>query len=370
MLEVQKFLENKPLSALTEECGIVVTEYAEYVVLNYSMFDSPKRHPTVEECRALILQKGSWKVLARSFDRFFNYGECPDKDSEFNLANAVVWEKIDGSLCLVWWNPTYGQWEASTRKMAYAEGSTCLGNAFKDVIMKALGGRDLDEMFEGMDKQVTYIFEVVSPETRVTKPYKDYDIYLLGTRNIVTGDEGLGSNYISELMAIKTKLDVRTPKIYSFKNVTEIVAFAKQMDAFDEGFVCTCITPSGSFSRIKIKNPAHVAISHLRENGGMSSKNIAIISWGGDQEEYLKYFPEDMEFFEPYIDAMDLLTNEIKEVWEQTKDIVSQKDFAMKVKDLPYSSILFKMRKGISLPKSLEGVSSNFKLDILDKMKR
>jgi hypothetical protein len=45
--------------------------------LNYDQIESAKAHPVVMECRGLILSYPHGEVVARSFDRFFNYGEVP-----------------------------------------------------------------------------------------------------------------------------------------------------------------------------------------------------------------------------------------------------------------------------------------------------
>jgi hypothetical protein len=66
----------------------------------------------------------------------------------------------------------------------------------------------------------------------------------------------------------------------------------------------------------------------------------------GDEEEYLSYFEEDRKFFQPYIDARDLMWKDLEKVWEENKDIEGQKDFALKVKGYPFAHILFARRKG------------------------
>mgnify|MGYP001296035369 CR=1 FL=1 len=81
MLEVQKYLKNKTLDDLNIEFGIKIKEHDELplVILNYSMIDhgtiGNKTHPIVCECRGLVLEVGSWNIVARSFYRFFNFGE-------------------------------------------------------------------------------------------------------------------------------------------------------------------------------------------------------------------------------------------------------------------------------------------------------
>jgi hypothetical protein len=66
---------------------------------------------------------------------------------------------------------------------------------------------------------------------------------------------------------------------------------------------------------------------------------------GGEQEEYLNYFPEDRHLIEPYVDSLHRLLTDMLAIWMLYHDIESQKDFAIAVKDYPYSAVLFQLRK-------------------------
>ena len=97
---------------------------------------------------------------------------------------------------------------------------------------------------------------------------------------------------------------------------------------------------------MKLKSPAYVAIHRMRGEG-MTPSRICDLVWLFEEEEYLAYFPppEDKVLFDPYIIGRDKLIVEIDEVYSQTKNIESQKEFALAVKDKSYSSVLFAMRK-------------------------
>jgi hypothetical protein len=71
-MQITQFIKDHGLAALTEQFGITIGEYPDYVVLNYSQIDSPKHNPMVDECRALILDRHTLQPLARGFDRFYN----------------------------------------------------------------------------------------------------------------------------------------------------------------------------------------------------------------------------------------------------------------------------------------------------------
>ena len=115
MLHTQERIIEKGLDSLVE-LGIDIKDYSDFVLLVYSQTDSIKFNPVVTECRGLILQKDTWKVLCRSFDRFYNYGEDPESNN-FPVNKSNIYEKVDGTLIRVWFHPVLG-WNCATRKMA------------------------------------------------------------------------------------------------------------------------------------------------------------------------------------------------------------------------------------------------------------
>jgi len=366
---VQNFLrEHKDLSGLTalkEKYGISVSErYDDIVVLNYSQIDSPKFDPLVRECRGLILEKNSWNVVARSFDRFFNYGECPDA-SKYDIMKAKVQEKLDGSLVTAYWY--HDQWNFSTRKMAFAEGENSFGVSFRQVIDKAFDVKKLDKY----PYDWCFIFELTSPETRVVKRYFDYRLNLLGIRMRLDGN----GEWVSDAVdTIAKELNIYRPKQYPMCSFEEVVKNSKELPELDEGYVClwepewnkeTCTWSNDrAFYRLKIKNPAYLAVAHMRDNGEHSEKRVITLVMMNEQEEYLSYFPEDRPFFQKYIDAHERLREDISKTWEKVKEIENQKEFALQVKHLPISGILFRMKKGEKYEDVIEKMNDNSKINI------
>jgi hypothetical protein len=94
----------------------------------------------------------------------------------------------------------------------------------------------------------------------------------------------------------------------------------------------------------KIKSPAYVAVHHIRGEG-LNPKRISQLVLTGEAEEYLTYFPEDRNIIQPYMDARMALSVAMFEAYRGTFFIATQKDFALAVKDLPFSGVLFKARK-------------------------
>ncbi len=354
---IQKFIRENGLNSLKEDPYFIeVKEYPEegLVILNYNQLDSKKYNPIVNECRGLILDtKNDYKIVAKSFNRFYNYGECPDS-KKYNFNDCIVQEKIDGSLCTVYFHNN--KWNVATRKMANAEGMNFFNNSFKETFEKALSLKK----FEDFDKGFNFIFELVSPETRVVTPYSNFEVYLLA---IIY--HGLEYHTYENLNKIAKELNVKRPKLFKVSSFDDIKKMIKELPALEEGYVCLW-EKGNSFYRLKIKNPSYLAISHLRENGKISEKCVILLVTSGDEEEYLNYFPEDRKVFKPYIDAFKRLKEHVNELWKQNKDIKNQKEFALKIKDTPIKSILFSFRKGFNFENIFEKLTTNSKIQMVN----
>jgi len=348
--------------------GITVRHYKDRIVLNYDQIESHSHRfvDFVKECRGLILSWPDYNILCRSFDRFFNYKEDP-KSRKFHIENSIIMEKIDGSMVNVYHDGN--SWQAATRSMAFAEGETKLPDyTFRDLFNTAIGIKDINEAFKEFDKHYTYILELVSPITRVVKPYPTTNLYALAMREKYTGQWMKTINAI-KYITLRNPLILK-PKIYSFDSEEAIMESFTSMDAFDEGYVCLIEYEDGSVWRVKVKNPSYLAIAHLRENGGLSEKSICKLVYTNDYDEYLTMFPEDKEFFNPYITAFNKMLKELNFLYDKHKDITNQKDFALKIKHSPCCGILFNLRKGRTLKEIFERMSVSSKVDLLRKYKK
>ena len=359
MLEVQKFLLTHGKDALVEKFAIKMREYDDLWVLNYNQIESrPTNHQIVCECRNLILSKDFTEVYHRSFDRFFNWGQHGIND--FPIHESIALEKMDGSLIGCWHHPLHDKWYACTRSLAFAEGTTTNGTVFYDLVKRALNGRDANDIFYNtFNPDYSFIFELVSPESRVVKPYQETALYALALRNKKTGEYKEYGSWFD----CKEFNFCKYPKKYSFNTVEECIEFNKaNTDPFDEGFVCY---HGETQTGIKLKSPSYLAIANLRMNGAISTRRIIDLVFMQDWEEYLQYFESDRNLFFPYINSYNILIENINNISELYKNIVDQKEFALKIKDFPFKSILFQKRNGKSLEECFNKLSDNTKLQLL-----
>jgi T4 RnlA family RNA ligase len=337
MLHVQKYLKYNSLDDLKNNFDIKYIIKDDLVCLKYGI-KSPKHHPIVIECRGIILSLPDYNIVCRPFDRFFNLYEGDDY-KKFDWNSAIVMEKLDGSLIKVYhYND---KWYCGTSGTVDASGTVGFENdkTFKELFEEGIGG-SVQDVFKYVPKENTYLFELTSPENRIVKRYNKTDVTLLAIRNTQTGKY--------ELPSTVPWADFKFVKQYHLKgSFDKVIDFVESMDQFDEGCI---LYDYLNEVRIKVKNSAYVALHHLRGNE-VTKKSITVLLLKGEMDEFLIYFPEDKDRINPYIDKYVKLLYDIMNAYEKYRDIEIQKDFALKVKDLPYSGILFQLRKGKTIDK-------------------
>lgn len=343
LLKVQEYLQSKSLSDLQDELGIRCNVYSDRVVLNYHQLDSPKFHPIVKECRGLILSLPEYKILNKTFNRFYNFNEDPDRES-FDFQNSYLLEKLDGTLISVYHDGI--KWCVATRNTAFSEGSCnhTTDQTFYELFCKCVSSTFFDDLEQYVHKKYCLSFELTSPENKVVKTYSTYSI----TPLLITCKTTLKEIYDPEnLRQLAEKLKCRSPETMfpcrdlDGRKKEHVFDSLNRLFVTDEGYVLTSHTSNW---RVKIKNPRYLAIAHMRNNGEISIKRICYLVCTNDHVEYLNYFPEDKVHFEKYIEAFHQARMEIKSN-RHILEIEDQKEFALAVNHLRCKHVLFWMRK-------------------------
>lgn len=322
----------------------------DYTILSYNQIESDLYNPIVRECRGIILENATLTPVCVPFYKFGNYGEgyVPDID----WSTARVQEKVDGSLIKVWHHN--GEWRVSTNGTINAykcplglvdfARMDCPYETFGQLFDAAKEAAFLN--FEALDKENTYMFELVSPYNKVVVNYGVIDIYHIGTRNNETLEE------------LNVDIGVKKPKNYSLHTLEDCVAAASKLTFNEEGYVVV----DGNWNRVKIKSPAYVAVHHLKGNGEPNIKSVIDMMKANETDEFLSYFPEYKDVFKSIRERIEmfifLLERELDEI--QSKTYETQKDFALAVKDKPFSGYYFLWRKTGIKPKDwVWGLESN-----------
>lgn len=297
-LKIQEYLRSgKTLDTLKDELGIEYNEYGSLIILNYSQIDSPKNHPIVLECRGLILEKESFNVICYPLKRFFNYLEVTEVTENFDFNKAVGLQKLDGTLISLF---NYkDKWLMSTRGVI--ENTSNVGMAditFKELFQRA--ANQYPAFWANLDKKLTYCFELTALENRVVTIYHERKLHLILARELET----LKELSLKDLESLAKKLGVEFPNKVTFNNGDELLDLARKLATLEEGFVAVIFESYDedgiSFKRVKIKNPAYVAIHHLKDRSGRSMRSFISLIRSNNMDEFLGYFPE----FTPLVETV------------------------------------------------------------------
>ena len=338
ILAVQEYLQSNPIESLGTELGINVYYHPDLplVGMKYSQFDSPKTHPVVRDCRGIVLEKDTWKVVALGFRRFFNAGEDLDNFKNFNWGDFTCNSKEDGSLALVYFYE--GEWHMNT------SGSFGYGECqFSEKTWRELFWESACIDTSKLIKGLTYIFELCTPWNKVIRRYPEPTVFLLSIFRNSTFEEMKPDDVDIEAQV----LGVPRPETYHFKSMEEISLFLMKQEETDKTFEGVVIRDDKD-ERYKIKSTTYVALHHLRGEGNniFNPKYLLPFILSGDSDEVLAYFPETRPAFEALEHKVDDHYGKLDSLWEEVKGIKDQRDFARAIIGrTPFTSILFSMKK-------------------------
>jgi RNA ligase len=330
IMELQEYLRQNSLEELINTYAIKANRHQKYphlVCLKYSQIDSPMGETIVQQCRGIILDdQANWEIISYPYNKFFNYGEGHAATIDWN--HAKVYEKLDGSLMVLYFYD--GQWQVQSS--GTPDGSGQVGDF--NITFAELFWQVWQELGYQLPTEIDqcFMFELMTPYNRIVVPQKEKNLVLHGARNIKTLQE-------SEPNIWANKYGWKLVKSYSLTNWQEVINASSHLDPMEsEGYI-VC---DRNFHRVKVKSPQYVAISHLRE--GFSSRRMLEIVVTNEGEEFLSYFPEWTDLYNQIKARYQALITEIEETYQQYEHIELQKDFALAIKHLPYSGILFSLR--------------------------
>jgi len=300
-----------------------------YIILSYGT-ESDFNVEIVRECRGIILDEtDDFRPVCVPFFKFGNYGEPYADDIDWKTAR--VQEKIDGSIIKVWCHK--GVWRVSTNNMINAENARTDNNesTFIDVFNRAW--LHAGKQFGDLNPDYTYMFELVSPQTRVVIPYTETKLFHTGTRDINT------------LQELDEDIGIEKPKTFSIATIEACVEAARHLDKYHEGFVVV----DSRWRRIKVKSPLYVSIHHLLNNIS-SEKRVIDLIISGEDAEVVSYFPEYADMFDSMRERISLFITHNERELETIRNAgyETQKELAEYVNKTICPSCLFYVMKGKS----------------------
>ena len=159
-----------------------------------------------------------------------------------------------------------------------------------------------------LDKDLTYVFELCTPENIVVTPHTKYEVILLAVRN----KNSLKEMSYQELELISHELSVLLVKMIKleFLSIEDIKETFKNMPFSKEGYVII----DANFNRVKIKNPAYVAAHMLKGKSGFH--HIMDIIKTNEVAEYIATFPHRHDEIIKLKTNYHNLINELTDIWK------------------------------------------------------
>ena len=368
---------------MKKEFGISAQAADGLVIYKYSQEESPKTELIVRQSRGTVLEEGTNEIVHYPFYRFFNYGEIPEEDRTFRWQNAVVSEKLDGSMIGIFHHN--GRWHTCTSSQIGADNLvTRAPFTYRELIDMAVGG--FDSFSEKLNPEFDYTFELVSPFNRIITPYESTMIYLIGCRDRNRDFQEIPfyeAYERDEIVSAAARSVLRVPKIFSitdesgrFKRIEDIAAKANSLVETDEGFVVVDFTSynpvTGSFPRMKVKNQSYLAIKYLHasdKENAVTVEDLFRVVLQAEESEFLTAMPEFNDLIQSIKEKWLAFSESINEALnrEDIKELLAvpaaeraarMKSFVFALKGHPYNNFLFPMYRsgGSSFNDMLSGL--------------
>jgi len=307
-LAIQNYIAKHGIDKAISDFKLKTREYENKILLKYDQLVSPTLMglPEMQDCRGLILEKGTWKVMSLAFRKFFNSEEGNAAKIDWNTASIL--EKLDGSMLQLYFDWHKNTWFAGTTGTAEGEGevNNKMGTTFNDLFWETVNNKyNFNECL--LNKDLVYVFELTTPYNIVVKPHGESSATILAIRNRETLVELSGKNL--EMASISLGIPLVKKYDLNATNVGALLHTFVDMPWSEEGYVVV----DANFNRIKIKNPAYVAVHGLK--GKSAEHNIMEIIVTNELEEFAAVFPErKVELFK-LKDNYDKLGVKLNNLW-------------------------------------------------------
>jgi len=298
MLKVQKFLKSRSLEDLRQDpFNLHISAKDDLILLKYNQFNSDFGQGLVKECRGIILEKGTWKIVCHPFHKFFNLGEV--HAFNINLTDSYIFEKADGSIIKVYhYN---NEWHVATNGTIDAgDAFNNDGISFKTLFFDVISEDDFKVLTENFDTENTYLFELIHPATQIVVDYENRkELVFLGMIRNEVDEKGNVIDY--DILKIRKKMEkifkelpIRYPRVFDLDNVDDInklsdIADKENANGNDfEGFVVSQIQDDNIIGRVKIKSPKYVNLHHVATGDGVTN-NLIDVLMKNEMEEFEVY---------------------------------------------------------------------------------
>lgn len=327
MHKIVEFLLTNSISDL-EQFGIFSrwsTKNPRKVSLNYDQILAKDGNEYSDLCRGLILRQdhngvpgspGKYSVMALPFHRFYNYGTAYAAKLDWDTVEFE--EKLDGTLCIVYWDYDLQEWCCGTRSVPDADIPNNNGDTFSDLFFRHFeyaGSKDPNYI---LGKPNTYCFELTGPDNQIVVVYNEWKTTLLSHRCTQTESEAFGN-----------------AKRFKFSNVNEAIEWINSQPGHSfEGVIAR----DAYGNRVKIKSAQYFAVSKVMTRAG-SKEGMLEIVLSGTADDVMTILPENKLL------QMKNISNKFTEWINEANQFIasldknqSRKDVALKIQETKFKN--------------------------------
>lgn len=302
-------------------------EFPELRIYEYTakaMFEREWNSVTTKT-RGLIVNWETQEILARPFDKFFNYGE-PSQLDQIRLElndEVVVYDKLDGSLGILYRRPD-GFLAIATKGSFHSEQAQWATKEIRKYMTTHF-----------YEDETTWLFEIIYPENRIVVTYDFSGLVLLGARDIESGDE----IFPDELL----DWHGRKATLFRYQTLREALEASPRPNA--EGYVV--YLPEFDV-RVKIKQEDYLKLHKTVFSFGLQYIYDRM-NLGKTEQEILADLPDEFhkEANEMYLGFATRLAMIRSRIMRQHKEIyregMSREEYASLAVDYPDWDYMFKL---------------------------
>jgi len=314
---VIEYLKTHTFQQLEDEHGVCARPNAtqDKFSLNYDQIMVKSGDLLAEQCRGLIVRpvefdwfdmvqtftNKTWKdicvgdatVLAWPMNRFYNHGDASGAAVDWSDPMLRVYEKLDGTCMIVYWDELHGRWHAATRAVPEADlpikaGHMQIGDdTFSDLFFKTLNATMASSVLEFgplslFDKKFTYVFELTSPYNRIVVKYDEPKVTLLAARHTETGQEVTIESFHRRFPL---------PKTWNLSSAAALDAFVNSANPAELEGAVVC---DSQFRRLKVKNKAWVLSSKAKDLVTVSRRSALLAIIKGEIDDVLPLVEKDV----------------------------------------------------------------------------
>ena len=216
----------------------------------------------------------------------------------YDSSECVAEEYIEGTMINMFYDNDKNEWELATRSSVGGKVNYFNRNnmTFRKMFLETCNSSNLE--FNMLDKNLSYSFVMQHPNNRIVIPFTDMKLYLVACYKINNENCTIDVIDINGIKESLNKVKIYYPKQYTFELFCELVNIINTHETYTN--VGIMIHNHSKGTRTKIRNEKYEYVRKLRGNQPKLQYRYMELRMNNQRDEYLKYFPEDSNYFRAY----------------------------------------------------------------------